>query len=480
MPSAIKLVKHAERGSRHAKKIEMRENTNNADSMAVMNLSKAFENKNADVALDMLKQPSVLGRLMRADKKRDIVCFYALHAVLLLVKDKDCNAVLQQMTDTDIEDLKLLLRIAKSRSCPDQDRTLDYLSSMLVKFGKGDVVSDTMIISVRLYLDVSHVWEKSVVELDKWTDATDNFVRVVNLNQRWWTIKELADKLSFSTVNAFYIRKSCLKKKHSEIEKWFVNFGNQGKMFDSEHFDEFKKLLEDKPNIKSTKVQKKPVVQADDDNLWPMRKLAEKLGLKSDSDSVMYGLKCRILKTRPELRKTVNSWFVNSNGIRGLSFKLFKAEHFEEFKALCVRDKQTNTVQPVEKNPTTFVVPEPKQVESKPMTLLDVVALEKMLTAWNEMLTAATQERDAAEQNYKDVSAQVLTVKNAAERGDMLKQMMSANDAVLAAADNVREIQEKIDRANALKQERAEAARILAEKDALIVAFLKEASVNKK
>ena len=439
MPSAIKSVKHIERRSQCAKRKEMRENTNNADSVAVMNLSRAFENKNADVALGMLKQPSVLGRLMRADKKRDIVCFYALHAVLLLVKDKDCNEVLQQMSDADIEDLKLLLRIAKSRNCPDQDKTLDYLSSMLVKFGKGDVVSDTMIISVRLYLDVSHVWEKSVVELDKWTDAVNSFVRVAPTVEQWMPLKELADKLGFETIGDFYDWKSGLKKTHPEIDgkDWFVNQGNKGKRFNPAHFAELKQWA---------------------DEMWAEK--AKKVALKTKSNKSLAG--------RPKTKKCCAGKVRSTKPVKvGKQTKCKIAVGNETLGDNIVSDQAPECIRAVD---------EPQ----KPMTLLDVVALEKMLTAWNEMLAAATQERDAAEQNYKDVSAQVRTVKNAAERGDMLKQMMSANDAVLAAADNVREIQEKIDRANALKQERAEAARILAEKDALIAAFLKEASVNKK
>jgi len=281
--------------------------------------------------------------------------------------------------------------------------------------------------------------------------------------------------------------------------------------FKIEKLAEFKAFL---PHIVAENTKK----ALDSDNIISMENLAEKLGWSIAT--LRSNLSIVLKKAKPERRAEINSWFVSSDIKKNYKSGL-KIEFIDKvvklFEGGRKHSKKTTSFvrTPVKETPKEFVklkkakkqkkqmvdeaeinmeldkvlvkpensmviVSNSKSVESKPMTLLDVVALEKMLTAWNEMLAAATQERDAAEQNYKDVSAQVLTVKNAAERGDMLKQMMSANDAVLAAADNVREIQEKIDRANALKQERAEAARILAEKDALIAAFLKEASVNKK
>lgn len=280
--------------------------------------------------------------------------------------------------------------------------------------------------------------------------------------------------------------------------------------FKIEKLEEFKAFL---PHIVAENTKK----ALDSDNIISMENLAKKLGWSIAT--LRANLSIVLKKAKPERKAEINSWFVSSDIKKSYKSGL-KIEFVDEVVKLFdggrKYSKETTSfvrtpVKAIEKSAkvvkkakkqkkrsvdaaeikaeldkvlvkpgdSMVVVSEPEPVESKPMTWPDVVALDKMLTRWTKMLEAATQEHDVAERECNDIAAQLVS-KNAAERVNMINQMQSANDAVLVAAGHVREIQEKIDRANALKQERQEAERVLAEKDALIAAFLAEVNVDKK
>ncbi|MBQ6735899.1 MAG: hypothetical protein IJQ90_00210 [Alphaproteobacteria bacterium] len=586
MPSATKLVKHQEKTSQSklAKQQKAREQANTENSVLVMDLDKALSTRDSKAALEILKQPSSLLGVMYPDKSHDIVCFYALHVIMLTIKDTDYQTVLQEMSDADIKNLKKILATAQERPCPNGDLTVKYLYELEreIAQGNGNIVAEAKKVSVGLYLSVFDHWNEAVTELTKLSGALDSFVRTVPVKQKWVTLKELSELLGFKTMSAYYSFKNRLAENHPEIESWFESVGKD-KLFNMEHFDELRKLrheslhhinnkfrpqpkgtwtileLADKMGIKAgddTKKRnkifgiksalkkkfpyvvdyftkdgqyfkaecfedfKKLISQkskksqvAKPDNLWTMKELATKLGLKNEH--ALADIKLKLKRDNPDLADTIDSWFVYSNDAKGKSIKLFKAEHFDALQDLIEKGKKRKTKQrapksakditklkPAVQKPmsdaeikaaldavlvkpdadATVVVPNPKPVEPK-MTLTDVIALEKMVERWIEMLSAAYKKQDEAEQHYDDAFGKLSNVKSATERAELINQMQVANNEMVAAAEDVRKIQEKIDKAQALTRDRqtaidalSAAEKVLAERNAAIAEFVKNAN----
>jgi len=458
----------------------------------------------------LLTQVDVISDLSQKQDKVAINCFWVLHAIFIALISVDCSDVLNKMSDANINKLKNTIKIASERKALDEAFIEGQIAS--VKADNSAPSSDTgrtkgvKLASLELSKTLAKKtdWSDAVSELNRWANAIDNFKRTVPFNKKWLTLKELSEALGFDKIDKYYTNKSKLAKIHPEIEAWFVlnpTPAEKGLYFDAEHFQEFKQLMDAmrKENYKRkfSKVADQPK------GTWTILEFADKIGVGGDDDNkkrtAVFNIKYALKKKFPQVVDYFTSdgqyfyikYFQDFQNLRNLSRQKRRGTDKKKRTARKQsRAKSQKVVKPsikaqldkvlVNAQPTTNATPKVKPVETKSATLLDMIALDKMLTRWIEMLNTAKQECDLSEKNYNDISAQLLSVKTATERVNILNQMQSANDKILAAADQVRAIQEKIDRANALKQDRQEAARALAEKDALIAAFLQEANVDKK
>ena len=604
VPSATKLVKHQEKASQSKveKQEQERVQANAKNAALVQRLAKAFEDKDSKTAMDILKQPSLLKSIMYPTKLHDIVCLYALHVIMLTIKDANYQDILQQMSDADIKNLRKILATAQARPRPDGDMTVKYLYSLEneINQGNGNIVAEAKEVSVGLYLSVYDKWDEAIAELTKLSGALDGFVRTTPAKQKWVSMKELAELLGFKEIGAFYNLKRKLSRKHPNIDDWFENYGNQGKLFNMEHFEELKKWADEK--------QKKGEQAQTQEETWTILELVDKIGLTGETEDKkrnrLFGLKCRLKKKfpavadyftpdgqyfkvkyfedfkalvekyrrdpksskvvatvktekflegesfwsmetlagklkvskhtlatikwqlkndNPDLIGIIDSWFVSSNDAKGKAVKLFKAEHFDALKDLIDKGKKRKPKEPVKvgkvteqvkkhetepvdaaeikaaldkvlvkKDSEPAVIPNPKLVEPK-MTLVDVMALEKMLARWIKMLESVSKEKDLAEQEYADVLSK-LTQAEPSERAGLLNQMQLANENVIAAAARVKELQSRIDTAKSFAKDREEAVNVanaaaetkrkadqaLADIDAEIVKFMQNISANQK
>ena len=564
MVSAIKQVVHD--AKQYASKYRRQVDVNTVDAQFINDVLTSMNFKE-NTARELIVQVDTIRDVIQVTEGHNIRCFYALHAIFLALLSVDCTDVLNEMSDVDIRVLAKCISVAKSRPCPDKNALEQSLNSLQ---NKGYVPSSPDGISKAAYVNsnkimhhVADLWDDAVAELNRWGDAIDNFERVVPVKQKWVSMKELAELLGFKKMKKFYGFKRDLGRKHPEIENWFENYGNQGKLFNMEHFDQLKKWADEKRN-KDAKAE----VQ---EGNWTILELADKIGVTGETENKkrkrLFGLKCRLKKhfpviadyftpdgqyfkaecfedfkaliekyrsqkvekahqvaqvakleseslwametlaavlkmnkhtlatvkwqlkhDNPDLVETIDSWFISSKDTNGKVIHLFKAEYLDEMKTLIAKGKKRASKQSISKvvrgdkksankkkidvddaeikaaldavlvktdADATAVVQNPKPVESK-MTLVDVVALEKMLACWIKTLENVSKEKDLAEQEYADVLSK-LPQAEPAERAGLLNQMQLANENVMAAAARVKELQSRIDTAKSFVKDRQEA-----------------------
>ncbi len=478
----------------------------------------------------LLTQLDVLIELINKNEQ-SINCLWALHAVLYGLCDKNPQDILVQMSDDDISKLRTGIELAGSRA---QLSDIEKLKKLIATTENSNPVPSSAeglrkgpkLASLYLTEVVAKKlsWSGAVEQLNLWADAIDNFVCPKPSVENWMSLEDLSTKLGFDTIDQFYLWKSGLKKSYPEIdgEDWFVNLGNQGKRFNPKHFDELKRLYDEtygknsekkkstkaktgvkkagqKDKVKSA-VAVKPVIKADE-NHWTLEQLAEKLELKNGQS--VSKLKYQILKDNPALKDTVNSWFVNSAGTKSVSLKLFKAEHFEEFKALVENFKKKSSKTKASSTkakatkaelPDVRVVDDPEPARmvlpvgalpiGHPKNAQELRIVQKTLEVWIQELEAAKKEHEIAEQKYGEKFEQA--AKPGEDTVKVLAELQLANEQVLAAAARVKEVQTNLMKAceekeqatqealRVAQQEERKAAKALKEVRALKAKYAKE------
>ena len=384
-------------------------------------------------------------------------CPYILYAVCYLMLSEDFEDVLRQMLSQNVKVLKECVSTARAKHRPDETAFNDIL-----KKSKDPIILQ----SAKISLVVGNLWDDIDAELAKWEAQINMFVKENSVKSKLFlTIPELVELLGLASVDVFYSRKNIIKKEHPEIEEWFENLGNKGKLFKAEHFAELKQLLEITfPN--------KETFQVDENKWWTLQKMAEKLGMK---DKYNVGDMCRhIVKKHPELKEKIKSFF-QYFPVSGTSQKFFNAEHFDEFqswvneikseqKKLSVAPVKAGKQEPKKSKKTgdAVAVAEPPLELAAHVTpnktkgkknLVEVIAMEKRLDAWMKMLQDAKQEHDAAKQQFYDVLYKVQGLEPGnAGMVDALNDLSNANAVVESAVEHVQEISERIDKVKTLDE----------------------------
>lgn len=473
-------------------------------------------------------------------------CPYILHSVCYLMLGQGCADVLKRMSVENVRVLKECISIATSRERPDGKSLAKMLES---------VDDEIMLQSGAIANSVSLFWDDVNAELNTW-DATVNMHlgKSSGKNKVYLTTQELCDWLGLEGVKDVYKIKCKLVKTHPEIKTWFENLGNQGNLFQAEHFEAFKILVDEMYQANTTKNKPQPSgtwtilelakrigVSGENDekkrqhvfelkyvlkkkfpyvvdyftqdgqyfkaecfdefkkliavrrgssitesqNLWTKQELATRLGFKNEHS--IDTEKWKIKKNNPELAKKIDSWFVYVNNGKGTLVLMFKAECFEELKALFTQGKKKSHT-PTQKSvkvPAKETVKRPRQKtgnanpvqeiiceDAHPVDMLGVKALEAKVAALTKMLKEAAAR-------YDEILVKLSNAKPV-ERPELLHQMEQANNEVMA-------VEKDLDTANALQNEKLakldavraadEAKRLadaaLADIDAKITEFLK-------
>ena len=257
---------------------------NQTDSRIITSIYDAIHYLDVDIARSVIAEPGKLEGMLVNDCDHEIICFYALHALMapLCAENVNHNDILNSMNDRDIADLKRIILIAQKRSKPVKE-DINKVLSQREATKNGSVINAAMIQSLKIYLEVESAWQDSSDELAKLLNSIDNFKRDTNIviesekntveksdkkycdtvdkQDTYWIIDELVEKLGYKNRQNFNYAKKQILKKHKrmadKIQSWFCYAGQgSGKkqlLFKSENFKQLQKLF---TNTAVTKVTK--------------------------------------------------------------------------------------------------------------------------------------------------------------------------------------------------------------------------------
>ncbi len=411
MTSGVRLTKRAVRQSKEAQSKQI--NIDKADAEFVDGVSTAIGNFDSRVAESLIIKPSVIRNLIRQTNGHNIRCLFALHAILVALIDIECpEDILNKMSDADIKLLQECINIAKTYKKPDQSMIDKFLSLRQAKqcapSSHEALMNDAYMKSTRVMSCVAAVWNDAVEQLKVWEYSVETFVRQSpaqeicadsNVEEEWITIEEVAKIFGYKNKYKVSGNRNRLAKKNPKyaqiMNEWFRGGRGTARMlFMTKHIDELKDLFDSELRKHKKKTVKKHIIKADGKKYWTMKELAEKLGLSGER--MMRVVRKRVQDQNPEILKKINSWFVRANGVRSASKLLFVAKYFDEYKILVETKKQK------------VIDASQAFVGDQPRNLVDVKALEKMLTTWKDLLVRAKQEKHDCEKRYKDAAAQLI------------------------------------------------------------------------
>lgn len=365
--------------------------------------------------------------LAQDNEKHELKCFYALHAILLALVSEERNDILNEMSDTNIDILKKCIVIAQKRIRPNTkivENKRDMRSAEIAMgIAQNSMVYNGMIKTAQIALNVNAFWDEAVTELQKWSDAVNNYQRP--------HLENSAEKID------------CM----------------------------FEKQPDDNSEVKENTESKEEV------ELWTTDVLVEKLGCKSRA--AFYTKKSEIIKNNADRADEINGWFI----VRWHRPALFKAKFFDELQKLWVKGAKQKTVKKVkEKVPATkpVVNKEEKQKPIKqPKTLSDVKALEAYIVALQELCDNAGKAVKSSEDAYADAMQKATNAKPA-DRRELLERALNANDKIAEAQATFDEFKQRLDVANKLLQEKKHAEEKLRSVNAEIKKMLQEFKQNQQ
>ncbi|MCQ2572080.1 MAG: hypothetical protein MJ165_03755 [Alphaproteobacteria bacterium] len=188
---------------------------------------------------------------------------------------------------------------------------------------------------------------------------------------------------------------------------------------------------------------------------WTLEDLAEKMGLKNKN--TLYKQKNLIISRNPELAEAVNSWFIPlTNGFS--PNKVFRAKHFDKYKALYEKTKtqKTRSTKKAEPQAEKPVVAK-KEPKKKVLGLADVKGMEALLQGLQELCDAAQKDCKAKEEAYNKAADAALTEQDANKRVNLLDRMTKANNELVAAKKVAKKLKTEIERGTNLTAEQTAA-----------------------
>ena len=227
---------------------------------------------------------------------------------------------------------------------------------------------------------------------------------------------------------------------------------------------------------------------------WTLEELAEKMGFKNKN--ALYKQKNLVISKNPELAGKINSWFIPLT--TGFSpKKVFRAKHFEEYKALYEQtmqylniERQMPSEEPKARKPrskrkiekpaepkaqktrsTKKAEPKTEPKTEKPvvargrkkkvLSLADVKGIEALLQGLQELYNAAQKDCEEKEKAYNKAADDAFAEQDAKKRVKLLNRMTNANNELVDAKKAVKKLAAEIERGTGLTAEQTSAIEAL-------------------
>ena len=181
---------------------------------------------------------------------------YALHAVLYILGNIQCETFLKSLSEQDVKWLHNLINKVKGYDMPDADKTDQYASNS--DDGNPNEVMRKRTAEMQVALVV--YWDEAYAAVKRWDKALQRLSKVKKhqamvAKEDMWSFDRLYQELSkhYKDKNALIYAKcyklsKCSPEQKANVESWFTvatnpeNHKNE-KMFMASYFDEFKEFL---------------------------------------------------------------------------------------------------------------------------------------------------------------------------------------------------------------------------------------------
>ena len=255
------------------------------DIYVALRKSKTNDKSGADLAYDIITDSVALGYILemaqpaKGNNKDEILCCYALHALLLLLHRKHPYGILDKI---NINTLKSIFKVAKERPCPDLKTCSALLDKRRVKKDfktnkeilLNDAIKTSLLISIAVIDDWEMIqkqiikWENDIIQHDNAIVTSTNIklsriLAEVPVDQskigETWSWDELASHLGIDVEQVndqkHKIARRMTPKDRAEFESWFEKQHTRGNplRFKAERFEQFKKLSDGLRTVKGSK-----------------------------------------------------------------------------------------------------------------------------------------------------------------------------------------------------------------------------------
>ena len=172
-----------------AEREQIETDKNGADKI-LQTLLSAMPINDLQPVREIIKHPHEMAPLIQP-RACGVVCFFVLHAALLMLAQYNINDILNEMTPEDISELRKLISIAQKYPRPNANNIANNIKARISKDKIGTIYksqseqiqNQVMIISLKIYAYVTQAdtnWNGAVNELKKWANAID---KRANTNQ---------------------------------------------------------------------------------------------------------------------------------------------------------------------------------------------------------------------------------------------------------------------------------------------------------
>lgn len=240
------------------------------EQFLISQIKIAYNSMNDKLATYLIQKPKKIKPLLGDKKNSLLLCKTAMHALAISLFNTECHDVLNDMTNEDIEALSKCISIAKNYNTPDITKLHEAMEQRRQNTANSYEAQETnkaMISSLELQAQLieNKDWDSAVKELDKWSDAIQNFVRTPKQQKEeikmsykreevtFLTIDELANKMGITKAQLYTFITHSKKRLGLDFEKYFHKTNNR-LFFNACSYKEFKAIYENR----NTKPGRKP------------------------------------------------------------------------------------------------------------------------------------------------------------------------------------------------------------------------------
>ena len=166
-----------------AEREQIETDKNGADKI-LQTLLSAMPINDLQPVREIIKHPHEMAPLIQP-RACGVVCFFVLHAALLMLAQHNINDILNEMTPEDISELRKLISIAQRYPRPNANNVANNIKDRISKDKIGTIYksqseqiqNQVMIKSLKIYAYVTQSdtnWNGAVNELKKWANTIDN------------------------------------------------------------------------------------------------------------------------------------------------------------------------------------------------------------------------------------------------------------------------------------------------------------------